>query len=215
MWYVIQTMAGKEHEVCMWINTFVDKSLYSRCFVPLYEDVWRKEGIGHISIKKLFAGYLFVETDSPKMSVILSSDTDEEKFFLPLHKEEEVFFDTILSDGIMKVSYIHLNHAGRINQVIGPLQSFLDNILRVDIPHRRAIVDVPLLGEVRRLKLDCGWILIRSLIGLRLKRRINTVMTPQMMHRKQRPRILGTGRRGRGAMKKDINCQKMMSLDIM
>ena len=65
MWYVIQTISGKEHEVCTWIHTYVDASLYNRCFVPLYEDVWRKNGIGHISIKHMFSGYLFLETDIP------------------------------------------------------------------------------------------------------------------------------------------------------
>ena len=163
MWYVIQTMSGKEHEVCLWINTYVDKDLYERCFVPLYEDVWRKEGIGHISIKRLFTGYLFVETDTPKelynalkvipqMTEILSVEDKNEKSFIPLHKEEELFFDTILSDGIMKVSYVHMSKAGRIDLVIGPLQSYTDRIVRVDIPHRRAIVDIPMLGESRKLK---------------------------------------------------------------
>ena len=163
MWYVIQTMSGKEHEVCLWINTYVDKNLYQRCFVPLYEDVWRKEGIGHISIKRLFNGYIFVETDKPdkvheqlkslsELSILLSMDDKKGKEFVPLHKEEEVFFNTILSDGIMKVSYVGFNRNGKINEVIGPLQSYRDNIVRVDASHRRAIVDVPMLGENKRIK---------------------------------------------------------------
>ncbi len=163
MWYVIQTMSGKEHEVCLWINTFVDKSLFTRCFVPLYEDVWRKEGIGHISIKRLFTGYLFIETDTPEeihealkdisqMTVLLSADDKNEKTFIPLHREEEIFLDSILSDGIMKVSYVHMSKNGRINMVIGPLQSYTDRIIRVDVPHRRAIVDIPIMGESKRLK---------------------------------------------------------------
>ena len=65
MWYVIQTQAGQEYEVCTWINTFVDKNSYKRCFVPLFEDVWRREGIGHISVKTMFPGYVFLETDTP------------------------------------------------------------------------------------------------------------------------------------------------------
>ncbi|MBQ9610600.1 MAG: hypothetical protein IJV15_14300 [Lachnospiraceae bacterium] len=163
MWYVIQTISGKEHEVCLWINTYVDKDSYTRCFVPLYEDVWRKEGIGHISIKRLFAGYIFIETDTPdkvyeelkglsKMSVLLSIEKKTGREFLCLHKEEEVFFDTILSDGLMKVSYIHMNKQGKPDIVIGPLQSYKDNIVRLDIPHRRAIVNIPMLGEEKRLK---------------------------------------------------------------
>lgn len=168
MWYVIQTIGGKEHEVCMWINTYVDKSFFQRCFVPLYEDVWRKNGIGHICIKRMFSGYLFLETDTPEkmhdalkgiseLTVILSAEDKDERSFIPLHKEEEVFFDSILSDGLMKVSYVNINRIGKIVSVIGPLQSYQDNIVRVDIPHRRAIVDVPILGENKRLKF-CLWL---------------------------------------------------------
>lgn len=163
MWYVIQTISGKEHEVCMWINTHVDKNIFRRCFVPLFEDVWRKEGIGHISIKKMFAGYLFVETDTPEMiyeelkklpqlSVLLSDKETESRFFAPLYKEEEELFDTILSDGLMTVSYIHINRNGKINRIIGPLHSYHEHIVKMDIGHRRAIVNIPILGETKRLK---------------------------------------------------------------
>ena len=164
MWYVIQTISGKEHEVCIWINTYVDRSLYKRCFVPLYEDVWRKEGIGHISIRKMFSGYLFLESDTPelvhealkevpKLTMMLSlEEKSNGRTFLPIREDEEAFLDTILSDGLMKVSYVHRSGRGNLSTVIGPLQSYTDHIVRVDIPHRRAIVDVPMLGETRRIK---------------------------------------------------------------
>lgn len=66
MWYVIQTVNGEEQQVCTWINQMMDRAMFRRCFVPLYEDVWRKEGIGNISIRKMFGGYLFIETDRPE-----------------------------------------------------------------------------------------------------------------------------------------------------
>lgn len=43
MWYAIQTVNGQEQQVCTWINQRMDHILFERCFVPLYEDVWRKE----------------------------------------------------------------------------------------------------------------------------------------------------------------------------
>ena len=163
MWYVIQTISGQEHEVCLWINTYVDKTYYTRCFVPLYEDVWRKEGVGHISIKKMFSGYIFLETDTPekvhdalkempKLTVLLSVKENTGRVFLPIHKYEESFFDNILSDGIMRVSYVHVSKSGKLDMIIGPLRAYEEQILRVDIPHRRAIVVIPMLGEERSLK---------------------------------------------------------------
>lgn len=66
MWYAIQTVNGQEQQVCTWINQRMDHILFERCFVPLYEDVWRKEGVGHISVKKTFAGYVFIKSDQPE-----------------------------------------------------------------------------------------------------------------------------------------------------
>ena len=164
MWYVIQTMSGQESKVCLWINTFVDNSLFERCFVPLYEDVWRKGGIGHISVKKMFPGYIFLETDTPdrvymalkelpKMSRLLyMPEDDEAKDFMALYPEEEKLFDSILSDGILRVSYIRVNKHREISTVIGPLEKYQSNIKKVDIPHRYAIVEIPILGEIKTIK---------------------------------------------------------------
>ncbi len=190
MWYVIQTISGKEHEVCIWINTYVDHSLYKRCFVPLYEDVWRKEGIGHISIKKMFSGYLFLETDTPeevyealkqvsRLTVLLSlEEKSSGRIFLPIRKDEEAFFDTILSDGLMKVSYVHMSGRGKFGTVIGPLQSYTEHIVRVDIPHRRAIVDVPMLGETRRIKFGL-WLDVDPKIAWIEEEKRNRIQTSQ------------------------------------
>ena len=163
MWYVIQTISGKEQEICIWMNTYLDKAIYKRCFVPLYEDVLRKNGTGHISLKKMFSGYLFLETDTPdkvyealkkvpQLTVLLSMEETSGRLFLPIRKEEEIFFDSILSDGLMKVSYVHKNNHGNISTVIGPLQSYTEHIVKLDLPHRRAIVEIPMLGEGRRVK---------------------------------------------------------------
>lgn len=97
----------------MWINTHVDNSLYTRCFVPLYEDVVRREGIGHILIRRMFEGYLFLESDTPEMvdaalkkmpeyTAVIAAEDEKGKLFLPIFKEEELFLDSILTDGIMR-----------------------------------------------------------------------------------------------------------------
>ena len=163
MWYVIQTVNGEEQQVCTWINQRMDRALFRRCFVPLYEDVWRKEGIGNISIRKMFGGYLFIETDRPEdvyeelrkapgLTILLSEENQTGKRFWPIHKEEEEFLDNVLWDGLMRVSYIERNANGRITFVAGPLADYQEYIVKIDLPHRRAIVEMPFLGEKRRLK---------------------------------------------------------------
>lgn len=167
MWYVIQTVNGQEQQVCTWINQRMDRALFERCFVPLYEDVWRKEGVGHISIKKTFAGYVFIKTDRPdevyeelhkipKFTVLLSDQPDQnkqkEKTFIPVSAEEERFLRSIYTDGIMRVSYIEKNSEGRVTSIIGPLEKYRDYIVKLDLSHRRAVAEIPLFGRSRRTK---------------------------------------------------------------
>lgn len=167
MWYVIQTVNGQEQQVCTWINQRMGRALFERCFVPLYEDVWRKEGVGHISIKKTFAGYVFIKTDRPdevyeelhkipKFTVLLSDQPDQnkqkEKTFILVSAEEERFLRSIYTDGIMRVSYIEKNSEGRVTSIIGPLEKYRDYIVKLDLSHRRAVAEIPLFGQARRMK---------------------------------------------------------------
>lgn len=167
MWYVIQTVNGQEQQVCTWINQRMDQTLYERCFVPLYEDVWRKEGVGHISVKKTFAGYVFIKTDRPdevyeelrkipKLAIMLSDQLDQsnkkEKTFIPVRAEEEKFLSSIYTDGIMRVSYIEKNSEGRVTSIIGPLEKYRDYIVKLDLSHRRAVVEIPFFKQNRRMK---------------------------------------------------------------
>lgn len=163
MLYVIRTFTGKEDEMCMWINTCVDKKLYTRCFVPLFQDVVRRGGVGHIVIKKMFDGYLFLETDKPeeveaelkklpRYSSILSVTDTEGKTFLPISASEEVFLNTILVDGMMRVSYVRPDKGNQVKEAIGPLEHYIDKIVRLDIHHRRALVKISLAGAERQVK---------------------------------------------------------------
>ena len=167
MWYVIQTVNGQEQQVCTWINQRMDQTLFERCFVPLYEDVWRKKGVGHISVRKTFAGYVFIKTDRPdevyeelrkipKLAIMLSDQLDQnnqkEKTFIPVSAEEEQFLRSIYMDGIMRVSYIEKNSNGRVTAIIGPLEQYQDYIIKLDLSHRRAVAEIPLFGQMRRMK---------------------------------------------------------------
>lgn len=167
MWYVIQTVNGQEQQVCAWINQRIDYTLFERCFVPLYEDVWRKEGVGHISIRKTFDGYVFIKTDQPetiyeelrkipKLTILLSDqysqESKEEKTFLPVSAEEEQFLSSIYTDGIMRVTYIEKKPNGKITRMIGPLENYQDYIVKLDLSHRRAVAEIPLFGRSRRTK---------------------------------------------------------------
>lgn len=88
----------------------------------------------------------------PKNPLFIYSMDRNEKVFLPIHKEEEAFLDSVLSDGLMRVSYIHMDKDHRIDVAIGPLEGYLDRIERLDIAHRRALVRLSVAGEEKQVK---------------------------------------------------------------
>ena len=95
MWYVIQTITGKEQELVDVIGKVLDEKnkrevcvengktntgksgvkcqvddikkpkSFEKCFIIKRECVWRREGRYQVHIKPLFPSYVFVQTDTP------------------------------------------------------------------------------------------------------------------------------------------------------
>ena len=164
MWYVMQTVSGTEAELKEQLLARIDRKICKDCIIPLYEDVWRRGGVGHINMRRLFPGYVFIDTDDPgeiykqqkkiqRFTRLLSMPgEDGEKLFYPVEEDEEAFLKSLLEDGVMHVSYIRMNKGGRIETIKGPLAEHAANIVKLDIPHRRAIVEKELFGKMRRIK---------------------------------------------------------------
>ena len=66
MWYVIQTVSGEEDELKKWIEKTGDAEKMHRCVIPLFKDVRRSGGKSSIYFRRLFPGYVFVDTDAPE-----------------------------------------------------------------------------------------------------------------------------------------------------
>lgn len=160
MWYVIQTKTGEEERVVNLIDTFGgDKS---KCIVPLFEQVRRNSSKCQISIRRLFPGYIFVETDDPKELIfilkkvpeftkMLGTDPDDKnKPLISVGKEDMDFIKTLLKDDMVHASYISVKN-GRIEKVVGPLAGYMGHITRLDIQHRRAIVEKDIFGKHRKI----------------------------------------------------------------
>ena len=82
----------------------------------------------------------------------LDQSNQKEKTFIPVSAEEEQFLRSIYTDGIMRVSYIEKNSNGRVTAIIGPLEQYQDYIIKLDLSHRRAVAEIPLFGQMRRMK---------------------------------------------------------------
>ena len=163
MWYVIQTRTGYEKELVEQLESYCKDFSGEHCLIPMYEDVRRSEGQSRISYRRLLPGYVLVNTDQPEdihkglkkvseFARMLLSEEDGEKLFLPVSKEDMAFLDSILEDGLMRVSYV-LNVKGmKIGKVIGPLAKYGNHISNIDFRHRRAVVDAKIFGKMRRIK---------------------------------------------------------------
>ncbi len=164
MWYVVQTKSGDEEKLVQALHNVLSEGSYGECFTPLFEDVIRTGNQTKITFKKLFPEYLFIETERPELvsqalrsipnfSCVLGSYDDEgNKIFIPVEKEDELFIKSLLSDGVMRVSYITLSKNNRILDVYGPLAKYKNHITKMEIRHRMAIVEMTVFGKKRRIK---------------------------------------------------------------
>jgi transcription antitermination factor NusG len=164
MWYVVQVKSGEEQEMKMLLDRLRKDGAYGECFVPLFEDVKRSGGKCRIGFRKLFPGYVFVESDDPQKvfetlreikdftKLLGAVEADGSKIFIPIGKEDEEFMRTLFVDGLMHVSYVHMAKSGRIDRIVGPLAHYRNHITKLELRHRMAIVEAEMFGKRRKVK---------------------------------------------------------------
>ena len=164
MWYVIQVKSGEENNVKEILDRLAPEEAYRGCFIPLFEDVRRSGGSCRIGFRKLFPGYVFVDSDDPDRifetirgisrftRMLGCEENDGRKFFEPIGSEDRAFIESLFSDGVMHLSYIHRLKNGRIDRIAGPLYAYRDCITKLEYRHRSAIVEAEMFGKKRRMK---------------------------------------------------------------
>ena len=108
MWYVIQTITGKEQELVNTIKQVMiyERKKYQRCFVIYQECAYRVHGVPEFHIEPLFPSYVFAETDTteefflelkrvPRMSKLLGT----EGCFWSIHEKVEEFLLHMMQEG--------------------------------------------------------------------------------------------------------------------
>ena len=171
MWYVIQTITGKEEELARTVRTNLPPSLCEDCFSVKRRLLKRLGGEWLPVTETLFPSYVFVETDSPEQlfyelkkipeyTKLLGS---EESGFLPLEKEEEDFLKKIChreENGFMaELTDVYLGETGEIRKADGPLRFFLDKIVKLNLRKRFAVTELTIAGRKQT-----------AVFGIRLRR---------------------------------------------
>lgn len=162
MWYVLQTLTGKEEELTRMINKIIPHELYSDCFVAYYERIWRRQGQSIVHIERLFPGYVFIVSPRPEelfhalkrvpaMSKLIS---DGFFTFLALEKEEEAFLQDMLGDKrIVSLSYVKTDGRGNVSIVSEPLKHYMPQVVRFQLKKRYVILKLRILGVDKTIAL--------------------------------------------------------------
>lgn len=163
MWYVIQTITGKEKELVEVIDKILVRRGYDRCFVLQQECVWRLKGQYCIHIEPLFPSYVFVETDIPeeffyalKQVPKLTKLLGREGIFDTVKKEEEELLCQLIGSDetyIVRRSLVKVDSDGMIVSAEGALEAFYDRIVQQRLRKRSVIVEIPFLGEIKRIRM--------------------------------------------------------------
>lgn len=159
-WYVIQVQPKSEHRLCTKIKDRVPKELYSDCFVPQVEYLYKKDGVFEKRIKPLFPGYIFVITNEIRkfydafkfvdgFKKVLTDGED----FAPIRQEEADFIAGITD----KDRNISLSEGYIVNSKIivtsGPLLGREGIIKKIDRHKRLAFIEFDFMGQPQLIKI--------------------------------------------------------------
>lgn len=159
-WYVVQVLAKNEYRLCSKINERVSRDLYTDCFVPQAEYIYKSNGLVEKRIRPLFPGYIFVITDNIegfydafKKIEGFKRILKEGNYFTSISNEEAAFIAGVTDDEhstSMSEGYI-LN--SKVYVTSGPLKGREGAIRKIDRHKRIAAVEIPLMGQPRLVRM--------------------------------------------------------------
>ncbi len=166
MWYVVQTLKGKESKVLANILRDISKEPED-AFILESERMYRIKGKWIADRKPLFPGYLFVTTEDPtgfdyrlrkryRPTKLLRMDGE----IASLRPEEEEYFRLI---GGKEHIVRHSEGYRKKDRVViteGAFKDFKGEIKKLDRHRRMAKIEVPLLG--RMTEVEIGLSIVRS-----------------------------------------------------
>ena len=164
MWYVVQTMAGREFAVQRQIEQFASDDVLDACFVPQYEVQKHLRGEWRTCTAVLFPGYLIVVSDRiaelqaqlkqiPQFASVLNNDGT----FIPLEPHEVAWIDAFtekehrvigMSEGVIE--------GDQIVVLKGPLVNRTGWIRKINRRKRTAYLEIEMFGRTIQTKIGLG-----------------------------------------------------------
>ena len=161
MWYVAQTLTGREKEMLDLLIMCDEEHVVKEAFVPRRELMRKQKGEWTKFSDTLFPGYAFVRTDAPGavndlaaklpfFARILGSD----KGFTPLNDNEQLFITRVAGpDTHMVRMSTGVIEGDTVTVLQGPLRGFEGFITKIDRHKRLAHLHMEMLGRLVTIKL--------------------------------------------------------------
>ena len=162
MWYVIQTFSGEEDRTADIIRRMVPLDCFEECFVLKRERLKKFHGSWNKVEEVLFNGYTFIASDKPgklyeelkKIPRLTKVLGREEDYFVPLNKEEEKLVQKIGNDEHKAViSKVVIEEGKRVGIIKGQLKVYKEDVVRMNLHKREAVVQVRFMGKPAEMKL--------------------------------------------------------------
>lgn len=166
--YVVQVIGGREERACAAIARMMG-SYAQDCYTPEYILEEKHNGVWKKVRKRLFPGYVFVQTEYPRrLFESLKSKGDfarmlgvKEDSFAHLTSEEALWLDALTDSGNhvagMSTGFIEGEH---VVVTEGPLKGCEANIVKINRHKRTAFLEISILG--RNAKVKVGLEIVRK-----------------------------------------------------
>ena len=163
MWYVIQTLGGKEEETADMIRKMVSSNYMEECFIPKRERMKKFHGSWNKVEEILFHGYVFVVSEKPeklyqklkqvpRLTKLLGREKD---YFFPLNiQERNVIREIGNKEHITSISKVMIDKNKKVYILDGPLKNYMGNTIKVDLHRREIVIQLEFIG--RTVKLHMG-----------------------------------------------------------
>jgi len=170
MWYVIQTVTGKEKLIKDTLQNIFRRDLYGQIdFRLIFYELKRKyRGEWHSEKKLMFPGYVFAVTDSYEE---LKEKLKEVPYFtkmigtgkeiVPISREEELTLKRLSGDTETVPMSTGIIEGDRVIITEGNLKGLESSIRKIDRHKRKAWIEIDILGETRLV--EAGLEIVRKI----------------------------------------------------
>ena len=160
MWYIAHTTAGRELDAVDKCRKAIPEDIAAKVFSPIWQHAKKYEGSWHLDDDILFAGYIFIESDSDSKTLEkllwripnVVSPVRIGGDFNALNKEEEQYLRQLMDE----YNYIAMSYGYIVdNQLMiykGPLSGKSDMVKKIDRHKRIADIEVYLWHQPKRVR---------------------------------------------------------------